>query len=531
MVVSTAYYSLGPEHTAQEWATIVATLAQGQRTGERVCEQTYLDTFDWAVCRAGITLIAEQTDTCALRILVDDVALAYPESLQVDDIPIWPTDLPQGKMRNHLMKLADLRSFLPLAHVKSEQIILHVEDKKGRQRVRLVIECNFQHTAPRRKMTELGCRLRVECLAGYEKDFAKTLPRFDGLTRTSQSAFFEEVMKNAGRVPKDYSGKLKIKLERDMRSDAACKMILLDQLDQIVCNIDGTLADTDTEFLHDLRVAVRRSRSALNRLKGVLPQTVQDRFSQELQWVGSITTPVRDLDVYLLDYPKYREQLRDDLQTDLEPLYDFLLAHHKKARAQLVTDLGSRRFKDFLTKWRSYLKRPLPVRPTAPAAHFSIGELADKRIWKTYRRVINEGSVIDESSPAEALHDLRKTCKKLRYVLEFFASLYPQKEVGGLIKTLKVLQENLGDFQDLDVQAETLNGYSNEMLAEGVKNPKVFMAMGVLVEQFMVRKGEVRMEFAKRFEAFASKEVENKFRKLVGRQKVKTLSVANVAKG
>ncbi len=531
MVVETAYFTLGNEHSAQEWASIVATLAQARRTGERVVEQTYLDTFDWAICRAGISLIEEKTDKHALRMLVDDAQLDYPESLLVEGTPKWPTDLPESKMRKHLEKLADLRAFLPLTQTKSEQIILHVEDKKGRERVRLIVEVNFQRPAPRRKMIELGCRLRIECLAGYERDYAKTLPRFDGMPRTSQSAFFKTIMQNIGKKPKDYSGKMKIKLDRNMRSDAACKAILLNQLEQIERNVDGTIADIDTEFLHDLRVAVRRSRSALSRLKGVLPQTVQDRFSQELRWVGSATTPVRDLDVYLLDYPKYRDQLRGDLQSDLNPLYEFLVAHHQSARKQLVADLKGKRFKDFLVKWRSFLERPLPARPTAPAAHFSIGELADKRIWKTYRRVIAEGSVIDEYTPAEALHDLRKTCKKFRYLLEFFASLYPEKDVGSLIKTLKVLQENLGDFQDLDVQAETLHGYSNEMIEEGVKDPKVFLAMGVLVEKFMVRKDEVRKEFAARFKMFASKDVEQQVRRLVGKQKRKTVNVSNVLKG
>ena len=531
MVVSTAYFTLGNEHSAQEWASIVATLAQARRTGERVVEQTYLDTFDWAICRAGISLLEEKTDKHSLRMLVDDTELGYPENLLVDNTPIWPSDLPQSGMRKHLEKLADLRAFLPLAQVKSEQIILHVEDKKGRERVRLIVEVNFQRPAPRRKMIELGCRLRIECLAGYERDFAKTMPRFDGMIRTSQADFFKTIMENAGKTPKDYTGKMKIKLDRDMRADVACKAILLNQLDQIERNIDGTIADIDTEFLHDLRVAVRRSRSALSRLKGVLPQTIQDRFAQELAWIGSATTPVRDLDVYLIDYPKYRDQLRNDLQSDLNPLYEFLVAHHASARKQLVVDLKGKRFKDFLVKWRSFLERPVPTRPTAPAAHFSIGELADKRIWKTYKRVIDEGSVIDENTPAEALHDLRKTCKKFRYLLEFFASLYPEKEVGSLIKTLKILQENLGDFQDLDVQAETLHGYSNDMIVEGVKDPKVFLAMGVLVEKFMVRKDEVREEFAARFDKFASKEVERQVRRLVGRQKRKTVNAANVTKG
>ncbi len=526
MIVETRYYALGNEHSAQEWGSIVATLAQGQKSGEQVVEQTYLDTFDWALCSNNISLIYEQNDTSHLRITTDQTGVKTPAPQIVENLPVFPDDIPTGKMQKTIAKLVGLRALLPLAQLKSEQIIIHVEDKKGRVRVRLVVEVNFQRPAPRRKMLELGCRLRIECQKGYEKDFAKTLPRFDGLTPSSQKIFFEQIMENIGKIPMDYSSKLKIKLNRDMRADEALKAILKDQLAQIEINIDGTIANTDTEFLHDLRVAVRRSRSALSRLKGVLPPSVQDRFSQELAWIGSITTPVRDLDVYLLDYPKYRDQLSTQQQENLQPLYYFLLKQHEMARQELIHNLNSRRFRDFLVKWRAFLDKPVPQRPSAPVAAQEIGMIADKRIWKTYTRVIAEGSAIHEDTPAEALHDLRKTCKKLRYLLEFFTSLYPAKQISELVKTLKGLQENLGDFQDLDVQAEKLHDFSTQMMQGGEDRPQVFMSMGVLVEGFMSKKEIVRAEFAERFASFSSKAVEKDFRQLVNKDKAGKKKVA-----
>ncbi|GGF62765.1 CHAD domain-containing protein [Terasakiella brassicae] len=526
MIVETRYYALGNEHSAQEWSSIVATLAQGQKSGEQVVEQTYLDTFDWALCRNDISFIYEQTDASHLRIMTDQRGVKTPAPQTVEHLPVFPDDIPAGKMQKTIAKMVGLRALIPLAQLKSEQIIIHVEDKKGRVRIRLVVEVNFQRPAPRRKMLELGCRLRIECLKGYEKDFAKTLPRFAGLTPSSQKVFFGQIMENIGKTPMDYSSKLKIKLDRDMRADEALKTILKDQLAQIETNIDGTIANTDTEFLHDLRVAVRRSRSALSRLKGVLPPSIQDRFSQELAWIGSITTPVRDLDVYLLDYPKYRDQLSPQQQENLQPLYYFLLKQHEMARHELIDNLNSRRFRDFLVKWRAFLDKPVPQRPSAPVAAQEIGTIADKRIWKTYTRVIAEGSAIHEDTPAAALHDLRKTCKKLRYLLEFFASLYPANQVSELVKTLKGLQENLGDFQDLDVQAGKLHDFSAQMMQDGEDRPQVFMSMGVLVEGFMSKKEIVRTEFAERFASFSSKAVEKDFRQLVNKDKAGKQKVA-----
>ena len=66
-------------------------------------------------------------------------------------------------------------------------------------------------------------------------------------------------------------------------------------------NVPGTIASIDTEFLHDLRVAVRRTRSILKLVGDVLPDGLAERFAPEFKWLGDLTTPVRDLDVYLLE--------------------------------------------------------------------------------------------------------------------------------------------------------------------------------------------------------------------------------------
>ncbi len=72
-------------------------------------------------------------------------------------------------------------------------------------------------------------------------------------------------------------------------------------LDNINRNIPGVLADWDTEFLHDLRVAIRRTRSGLSLVKKVLPDAVVARFKRDFGLLGSLTGPTRDLDVYLLN--------------------------------------------------------------------------------------------------------------------------------------------------------------------------------------------------------------------------------------
>ena len=156
----------------------------------------------------------------------------------------------------------------------------------------------------------------------------------------------------------------------------------------------------------------------------------------------------------------------------------------------------------------------MPARSTLPNATRPVIEVADKRILRVYKRVVKEGLAIRPDSDAELLHDLRKTCKKLRYLMEFFQSLYPASKIGELIGVLKSLQSNLGDFQDYEVQAETLKLFSNQMVKEGNAPPQTLMAMGVLVEGLEARQHSTREEFAKRFGKFAEAENQDKFNKL-----------------
>ncbi len=142
-------------------------------------------------------------------------------------------------------------------------------------------------------------------------------------------------------------------------------------------------------------------------------------------------------------------------------------------------------------------------RSTLKNARRPIVDVARERIWKAYRGIIKEGQAIEADTPAAALHDLRKSCKKLRYLMEFFQSLFPAEKIKELIKTLKVLQENLGDFQDYEVQVTTLKQFSQRMVAEAAVPTTTLLAMGMLIEGLERRQQQARDEFAGRFRQFA----------------------------
>jgi CHAD domain-containing protein len=118
---------------------------------------------------------------------------------------------------------------------------------------------------------------------------------------------------------------------------------------------------------------------------------------------------------------------------------------------------------------------------------------------------LREGAAIGAASPAGDLHELRKTCKKLRYLVEFFHSLLEPDAAEAAIASLKGLQDTLGGFQDLQVQAEALLGYAREMAREKKAAPPTYIALGMLVERLREEQARARTEFSGRFFEFARK--------------------------
>ena len=152
-------------------------------------------------------------------------------------------------------------------------------------------------------------------------------------------------------------------MDRHQAADLAVADALLGYVSVMESTVEGIVADVDTEFLHDFRVAVRRTRSVLKLLGGVLPEGMAERVGAEFRWLGDVTTPTRDLDVYLLGIDDMASSLTrpDDLTAFGRHLVMRRTAEHKL----LTRALRSRRFVDLCSSWRSELG-DLIVCPVAP---------------------------------------------------------------------------------------------------------------------------------------------------------------------
>jgi CHAD domain-containing protein len=467
--------------------------------------KTYYDSFDWRLYANDITCEFNQAKSASSLTLRSIKNGSVTAGSELKKVPSFSKEFDPGPIRDILAPLLEMRALLPVCKLDYYTYHLIITNKDEKIILRLLIE----------EYSQFNNRVLLQPVKGYDKaaeHIVEILTATLGIT-AADSPILMVALQAQGRKPKDYSSKLNINLDPDMRADIAGKYIYSHLLKTIKVNRQGTIANTDSEFLHDFRVAVRRTRAGLSQIKGILPANISAYYVDFFSWLGQITGPTRDLDVYLLNFEHYQNSLPASIREDINPLYDFLLSKQQKARKELAKKLQSPRYLSTLAEWEQYLKEPSFTKPLEQNARLTIKELADRRIWKVFARVVEEGDAITDLSPSEALHDLRKTCKKLRYLMEFFQSLYPEHQIKDLIKSLKELQEVLGDFQDYAVQEQNLKLFSEEMMALDIP-ANTFLAMGVLVQDLDAHKCRARKEFAACFKNFKQEQNRSAFKSL-----------------
>jgi CHAD domain-containing protein len=466
---------------------------------------TWLDTFDWRLYRAGLMLRFEQARRGGRLLLsrTDGTPQAEQPVTSWPRRPCLAEDLPDGPVRDRIVVLTRPRALLPLARAVSTASVTRLLNADGKTVARLVTD-RTTVTAPgtTAPTAELPARLAVTGVRGYPgpaRRAAALLAAVPGLGYASQTVF-TVALSALGRHPEDGGRAAEQEITATMPAPVAVARLLLRLLDTIELNVDGVLRDIDTEFLHDFRVAVRRTRSALKLLGAVLPADLTGHYAAEFKWLGDVTTPIRDLDVHLLGFDAMAGQLAAAEPADLEPLRAFLVRRRAREFRKLARALRGPRFRAITDDWRKAL---LEIRDAGGPPRPTAAGLARATTGKAFRRIAAQGSAITQDSPPEALHNLRKRAKELRYLLEFFAPLHDPVAYRKVLSDLKQLQDCLGEFQDSEVQRAEIHDLADAMLAERAAPAATLLAMGEIAANLAHSQAEARAEFADRFARFA----------------------------
>ena len=470
----------------------------------RTVRRTWLDTFDWRLFRAGLNLeAAVGRGGSELVLTARDGELVAAQSAGGPGGRLrWPArieQLPVGPLREHLAPVVGVRALLPVVRATSVQTRHRALDADAKT---IAIVTTDQLTLTQPAKARAQPRVTISPLRGYQAQAAKlaeAVARAPGVARADHSVF-ESAVRTAGRRPGDYTSKIDVRLTADMPAALAVCTVLTRLFMTAQANVPGTIRDVDTEFLHDLRIAVRRTRSVLKLARAALPAGLADRYRPEFKWLGDLTTPTRDLDVYLLGYPAMAGGLIAGTEPELRPFHDYLARQRASAQRQLASGLRSARYSRLARSWQHDLKQVA----AAPGRRPATGRFAAGRIARAHQRVLRSGGTIDAAAPPQALHDLRKLCKELRYLLEVFASLHDPADQWRAVNELKALQDCLGEFQDTEVQQAELRAFATKMMADASAPAETLLAMGEIAGGLAVRQRAARAEFAGLFAGFAS---------------------------
>ena len=464
-------------------------------------ERTALDTFDGRLHAAGIRL--EICDRDGLQLTVRDGGPA-PVRVHLDRVPRVSGDLPLGPLRARLAPLLDVRALQRTISASA----LHASAVRRNDSAKVVVCVDiYVRPATRAGETLWPCAAELSPLQGYARAARQTedllasleLARHDGDLLALAAV-------ETGIDLRGFVSSPTVPLDPSEPAAGGFRRVLANLADTMEANRQGTIDDVDPEFLHDLRVAVRRSRSVLSHGKRVLAADGRDHFRAEFRWLGEVTGRVRDLDVYMIEWPGYVATLDSDSTAALEPVVDHI--HRRRAAEQMVLagHLDSARYQGLMTAWRAWLDSPATGEALAKHSQRPLGTVIVARIQDAQDQLLTRGRGIGPSTAADELHELRKDAKRLRYLLECFGGLLPAQARKPFVQRLKALQDNLGEHQDTEVHTAQLMAMSEELHGTPGVTAGTLVAIGRLAEVFDRRRRAAREEFAERFARYDTKQ-------------------------
>jgi CHAD domain-containing protein len=263
--------------------------------------------------------------------------------------------------------------------------------------------------------------------------------------------------RSAGVEPGVVPGPPPLQLDANGRCVDALAAVLDHQLGILAANEDGVRRQLDPEVLHDFRIAIRRTRSVIRLARDRLPDDVARVWNSEWEWLATVTSSPRDLDVLLEEINAARTTLGVEAKAGLDELSDLVVARRAAAQVSLEQGLAGDRYGTLKRGWRAGL---------ADLANHSDDangrEVAADLVARASKQLARHAEQIRPESPAEAIHDVRKRTKRLRYALELFGPMLSKQSVKASLRATKRLQDDLGAFQDNEVHrhvvAELLDG-------------------------------------------------------------------------
>lgn len=292
-------------------------------------------------------------------------------------------------------------------------------------------------------------------------------------------------------------------LDRGMPVNEAFKAVMWANLAHLQANERGMLEGRDPEYLHQIRVALRRLRSAVAVFAPLFPGPVVSPVRTELKWLAASLGSARDWDVLVTEtLPPIEAEFGPH-----EGLKDFAARCEKLRRGanqRARRSVRSARYRHlvlWLAAWLASEEWLTSVDPAGRAAlQAPVGGYAGTVLERGYGQVRKKGRKLAGLS-AVKLHRLRIAIKKFRYAADFFAGLYGATTVRDALKRLSGLQDILGSMNDAaTVAGLTAHGFG------GAQGRRALEAKGIILGWSRGRAATLKRELKSAWKAFCSAE-------------------------
>ena len=450
----------------------------------------YFDTFDWRLYHKGYLLKRSNgtyglVETQSGHVKADSLTPEGPS-------PRFWWEFPEGNLRDTLRKIIDLRSLLTAADlfIEEKRYNLVNEDEKIVSRMQLLI------------LREKRTLVRVSPVRGYTEEY-ETITSFltDHGLRMSSHNLLDEISSILDRVPGTYSSKPNIHFTPHMPAPQVVKLLVKSLVSIMRQNEQGLLYDIDLEYLHDMRIAVRQLREVRRQFCGLFSPETNDQLKNDLKWIAGLTGEVRDLDVYILREEQYRNMLPPRLHRGLNLFFHNLGELRKTKFHEMRRAFQSEQYQSILQRWERYTDNDSHGSMVTDAVP-PIFDLVTEKIGNQFKKVEKKMKKAKKLRSDEAFHTVRIECKRLRYLLELFSSLYPESKIKPLLKRLKSFQEKLGNLNDMSVQEQMLRYYLSEMHPSQKDAMDIAAAVGGLITKITENKELLRTDFEKAMESY-----------------------------
>jgi triphosphatase len=462
-------------------------------------DDRYLDTEDWALYRGGLALRL-RSDGHGLRLQAKTVGseadslltrVEWVQGAPAGDPP-WGT-LDPGPVTALLQSLRGMR--IPERLAVRARVINDRECFRWLRGDTLLGSLTVDHVSvPPATFREV----ELELLNGADEalvEVRRVIEERLGLSSGVETKLAAALTAKGERLP-----------ERDERAfaigpadrllDVAHK-IFGRQLTRTLWNEPGTRMGVDPECLHDMRVAIRRLRTALQVLSEGFPPAVREELEGDARWIGRSLGQIRDLDVGLERVQELESEAALFEQPALRIFREYLSQRRARRRLRLIERLDSGRYASFVIKARGWVEGGPPAAVLATEGVVPAYSAAPRIIGRWMQSMREAFDTAHRSMEPTDLHELRIAAKKARYAIEYFAELEGPSAIQRA-KRIAGLQDFLGEHQDTLFLLRRMRRYARKVPRS---DRELTLGAGSILGHFeraaRIKRGKLREEWEK----------------------------------